>query len=226
MDLFRNRHTEPTDGPDAYVPPAGSGGYVPPPYETTTGAAPVYPTSGPVADAAPLYDETPAYTPPRAEWAERTEKGRFVEWAFYSGIGAGVLILLCAFSVALLMTVMGFLGGPSFAWPWLTDPDGAGPAANDAEWSPVVPFVFALWGLLTGGMVLVGALRLKENPHASALPGAIILVGGLLSFLVFGGFLLGGLLAIASGVLAIAGARSPFLVRGPRIRGNERPPSV
>lgn len=223
MDLFKDRRGERADAPDAYVPPTTSGTYVPPAYEasppSTYAASPAY-------DPLPTYEETPAYTPARAAWADRTEKGRFVEWAFYSGLAAGVLILLCAFSVALLMTVMGFLGGPNLAWPWLTDPDGAGPAANDAAWSPLVPFLFALWGLVTGGMVLIGALRLKESPEWSAGPGAIILVGGLLSFLVFGGFLVGGLLAIVSGVLAVAGARSLFTVRGPRLRGNERPPSV
>jgi hypothetical protein len=90
----------------------------------------------------------------------------------------------------------------------------------------MVPFLFAVWGLVTGGAVLLGALKLKENHEAAAGPGAIMLVGGLLSFLVFGGFLVGGLLAIVAGVLAIAGARSVFAVRGPRIRSQERPPSV
>ena len=164
--------------------------------------------------------------PPRPAWATWADKGELPKWAFYSGLAGGVLILLCAFSIALLMTVMGFLGGPTLAWPWLTDPDGAGPAGNDADWSPAVPFVFALWGLLTGGAVLLGALKLKENPEASAVPGVIMLVGGLLSFLTFGGFLVGGLLAIVGGVLAVAGARSVFTVRGPRVRGQERPPSL
>ena len=168
------------------------------------------------------YRTEPAVPPaPRPAWAAWADKGELVKWAFYGALAAGVLILLCAFAFALMMTVMGFLGGPALGWPWFTEPDG------DVEWSPLVPFLFALWGLLTGGAVLLGALRLKEEPHASALPGVVILVGGLLSFLVFGGFLVGGLLAIVAGVLAIAGARSVFSVRGPRFRrGDDRPPSL
>lgn len=211
MDLFKDRRADPLEGTGPYVPPASTTPYVPPSYETTT---------------APTYEAVPAYAPPRPAWADRTDRSDFVKWGFYAGLAAGVLILLCAFSVALLMTVMGFLGGPTFAWPWLTDPDGLGPRGSDATWSPLVPFLFALWGLLTGGAVLLGALKLKESPEAAAGPGAIILVGGLLSFLTFGGFLVGGLLAIVSGVLAIAGARSVFGVRGPRVHRGERPPSV
>lgn len=167
----------------------------------------------------PYYEEPAVPPPPRPAWATWTDKGDFVKWAFYSGLAAGVLILLCAFSMALLMTMMNALGGPGLAWPWV---DAEVRADGDADW--LAPFLLALWGLVTGGMVLLGALRLKETPHNSAMPGLLILVGGLLSFLALGGFLLGGLLAIASGVLAVAGARSVFNVRGPRLRGE--PPGV
>lgn len=217
MDPFPDRRTDPLEGPGPYVPPPSAGSYVPPAYEREAPAATYEPAT---------YEAVPAYAPPRAAWATFTDKSDFVKWAFYAGLASGVLILLCAFSVALLMTVMGFLGGPTFAWPWVTDPDGPGPRVSDPDWSPAVPFLFALWGLITGGAVLLGALRLKENHEAAAGPGAIMLLGGLLSFLVFGGFLVGGILAIVAGVLAVAGARSVFALRGPRVRGHERPPSV
>lgn len=187
-------------------------------------AIPYDPDAPPTTEARRLpydYETTPAVPPrTRPAWTAWADKAELVKWAFYAAMAAGVLILLCAFAIALLMTVMGFFGGPALGWPWLVEPDG------DPGWSPVVPFLVALWGLLTGGAVLLGALRLKEAPDASAMPGILILVGGLLSFLVFGGFLVGGLLAIVAGVLAIAGARSVFTVRGPRLRGEERPPSL
>lgn len=170
----------------------------------------------PYADPAPRVE--PAYVPPRPSWAEGADRGDFVKWAFYSGIAGGVLILLGAFCLALLMTVMSFLGGPAMGWPWM----GEGGEDN----ALLMALLIAVWGLFTGGAVVLGALRLKETPHASAIPGGIMLAGGILSFLVFGGFLVGGLLAIVAGVLAVAGARSVLALRGPRLRGSDRPPSL
>lgn len=201
MSLFRDR----PDPEPAYDPPLSPLG----------SAAPAPPLGSPYAGA-PDPVVVPAHRPVRPEWAQRADRGDFVKWAFYAGLASGVLILLCAFSVALLMTLMALLGGPDLDWVWAGDPDG--------DWSPAAPFLFATWGLLSGGAVLLGALRLKEQPESSAMPGIVMLAGGLLSFFVLGGFLVGGLLAIVAGVLAIAGARSVVLVRGPRTRG-ERPPS-
>lgn len=183
-------------------------------------------TPGPYAASPPPYVATdpvhprvePAYTPPRPAWAAGTDRADFVKWAFYSGVAGGVLILLGAFCLALLMTVMSFLGGPAVGWPWMGD------AGEDNSF--LIALLVAVWGLFTGGAVVLGALRLKETPHASAVPGAVMLAGGILSFLVFGGFLVGGLLAIVAGVLAVAGARSVFTLRGPRLRGHDRPPSL
>lgn len=193
MDLFRDRD-------DVAADPA----YAPPP--STLHAS--YPPPGP--EPVPI----PAHVPPRPEWAARHDRGDFVKWGFYAGLAGGVLILLCAFTVALLMTVLGFLGAPDLAWAF--DGDAA---IDDDGWSPVAPFLFALWGLLTGGAVILAALRLKETPHASAMPGVVMLLAGIMSFVVLGGFLVGGILALVAGVLAIAGARSVLLVRSPRHRG-------
>lgn len=193
MDPFRTRET-----PDVSPPPPA--------------AAPPPPSAYP-----PEPVPVPAYVPPRAAWAERADRADFSKWAFFAGLASGLLILLCAFSVALVMMLLSALGGPDLDWVWAGDPDG--------EWSPVAPFLFALWGLLAGGAVLLGALRLKENPQGSAMPGVVMVLGGLMSFLSLGGFFVGGILAIIAGAMAIAGARSVLLVRGPRLRG-ERPPSV
>lgn len=153
----------------------------------------------------------PAVEPERPAWAQRTEKWDLPQYGFFAGVAGGVLILLCAFSLALFLTAMAFFGWGS--WPWV---DGVQSGRADDWW--VWPLGVAACGLVTGATVLLSALRVKERPDAGALAGVAMVAGGLLSFFAMGGFLLGGLLAIVGGVLAVMGSRTVVLVRAPRVQ--------
>lgn len=177
---------------DPYAPPVDS--------PAATYVAPNPPPLAPMAD------------PPRGRrfstggdwWSDRAD---LRQWAFLAGLAGGVLILVGAFALALFLTSMQLLGAGD-ADIWYLDDDNF----------PGIPLAVALWGLLSGGLVLMGALRLKEMDEISAMPGVIMLVGGLLSFFALGGFLVGGLASIVAGVLAIAAARTMMPPR------DDRPP--
>lgn len=126
-------------------------------------------------------------------WSSRSDLSHY---AFLAGLLGGVLILVGAFVVALAMTFMAVTGSIPDGW-WVGD--------ERDDWLQAAVGI-VLWGLLTGGLVLAGALTLKSRQGETALPGGLMLIGGLLSFFALGGFLIGGLVAILGGVLAIAGA--------------------
>lgn len=155
---------------------------------------------------------TPRAPPVRAAWETKIDSPR---WAFYAGLAGGVLILFAAFLGALFFTAIAAFDGTIPGWAWWAGPrDGV--VGDDGF--PQVPLMIAIWGLVTGIAVLLCALRVKERPDEAAIPGVIMLVAGLLSFLALGGFLLGGILAITGGVLAIAGSSAIWHARGPRMR--------
>lgn len=189
--------------PDALYASAGSPLGTPPAYTapppTTTATYPeARPAPAAVADA-------PAWSPRR--WA--SDRVDLLQYAFWAGLAGGVLILLGAFAISLFLMAMTLFGVTPASW-WVFDVDGPGDGDGRADWFPGMAVAVAIWGLLTGGMVLLGAVRLKEGGRVTALPGVVMLMGGLLSFFALGGFLLGGIIAILGGVLAIAGASTVF----------------
>lgn len=159
----------------------------------------------------PHYREEPLVPPSTGTWQDRVDYPRY---AFYGGMAGGVLILLAAFLGALLLTAMATFGGGLPSWAWGVDDD---PGGRD-DGFPEVPILIGVWGLVTGGAVLLAALRVKERPQHAAMPGILMIAAGVLSFFALGGFMLGGLLAIVAGVLAVAGSRSVWYARGPRLR--------
>ncbi|HUR68716.1 MAG TPA: hypothetical protein VM370_05670 [Candidatus Thermoplasmatota archaeon] len=169
---------------------------------------PTYPSS-------PVYHEAPLEPAAPATWGERIEYARA---GFYAGLAGGVLILVAAFVTALFLTAMATFAGGVPTWTWF-DNDVRDGVVNDG-W-PEVPIFIAVWGLVTGAAVLLGALAVKERPDRATVPGVVMLAAGLLSFFALGGFFLGGLLAIVAGVLAVAGSRNVFGVRAPRVRDRE-----
>lgn len=180
--------------PDPYATNPGS-------YAREPGTLPEYRVE-PVAGAKAM--------PIRAAWEDKIH---FSRWAFYAGLAGGILILLAAFLGALLFTAIAAFGGTMPGWAWWRADVGD----NDGGF-PEVPILIAVWGLVTGIVVLLCALRIKERPDEAAIPGIAMLVAGLLSFLALGGFLLGGIFAIAGGVLGIAGSSHLLGTRAPRVR--------
>jgi hypothetical protein len=70
-----------------------------------------------------------------------------------------------------------------------------------------VPFSFmsgfSLIGLISGILVIIGAIMLNVRPTEHTSWGVVILVFSIISFLGTGGFLIGAVLGIVGGVLAL-----------------------
>ncbi len=60
-----------------------------------------------------------------------------------------------------------------------------------------------LFGLVSGVIVLVSALMLRNRPSQRTLWGALILIFSVLSFFGTGGFLIGAILGIIGGIMAL-----------------------
>lgn len=111
--------------------------------------------------------------------------------AFALAVVSGLLILLVSgFAIAMWAWVapmwggMGMMGGMMGGW------------MGFLLIGPVI-------GVISGIAVLVGAVMLYNNPGQSQTWGIIILVFSVLSLLGGGGFLVGAILGIVSGILAL-----------------------
>ncbi len=71
-----------------------------------------------------------------------------------------------------------------------------------------VPFSFmfglSLIGLVSGILVIIGAIMLNAHPTEHKAWGTIILVFSIISFLGMGGFFIGAILGIIGGALAVS----------------------
>ncbi|MEM2941782.1 MAG: hypothetical protein QW304_09585 [Thermoproteota archaeon] len=106
----------------------------------------------------------------------------------------GVLILLGS-TMRFIMPMYGWMGY------------GMMGGFNHMMGSPWNPFVFMgdLWliGLVSGVLVIIGAAMLNARPAEHYAWGTIILVFSAISFLGMGGLLIGAILGIIGGVLAL-----------------------
>ena len=64
-------------------------------------------------------------------------------------------------------------------------------------------YAFSVIGIISGILVLTGAIMLYNEPSRAYTWGILILVFSVLSFLGMGGFMLGALLGVVGGVLAL-----------------------
>ncbi|MDW7978106.1 MAG: hypothetical protein RMH74_04810 [Candidatus Caldarchaeum sp.] len=111
--------------------------------------------------------------------------------AFILSLVAGVLILAGGlFGVAAWLTWggMAYRGGWSGMMGW---------------WNPWVWYAFSLIGLVSGIAITAGALVLQSHPAQAQAWGTVILVFSVVSVFGMGGFLLGALLGILGGILAL-----------------------
>lgn len=141
----------------------------------------------------PPYAIPPESSVAATQGADRAEKLR---WAKYAGIGGGAILVVSGLFMGLIFGVVAALFGA-----WATEPsvdEGAGVAAG----------IFAVFGLLVtvlsvglGVVVLVGATKFTA-PNGRT--WAFIVLGcGIGALVTGGGLLIGPLLAITSGILAI-----------------------
>ncbi|GBC75079.1 hypothetical protein HRbin06_00392 [archaeon HR06] len=69
-------------------------------------------------------------------------------------------------------------------------------------WYPMFTGFFIV-GLIAGIVILIGSLLLNSKPNQSVTWGTLILVFSILSLFTMGGFLVGAVLGIVGGILAI-----------------------
>ncbi len=70
-------------------------------------------------------------------------------------------------------------------------------------WAAWVWWIPSIIGIASGAVIIVGALSMYSNPQLSQLWGALILIFSLVSLLGLGGFIVGALMGIVGGILAI-----------------------
>lgn len=68
--------------------------------------------------------------------------------------------------------------------------------------SGITAFVGAI-GLVSGVMVIISGAMLRGNPNQRTLWGVLVVVFSCLSFLGFGGFIIGAILGIIAGIMAL-----------------------
>lgn len=121
-------------------------------------------------------------------------------WAYACMLAGGVIIVVGGLASALMMAAfrgtMGYgMMGDYAAYAtsgWL---------AGGAWWMGAV-------GVATGGVVLYAAYRLRRDASQGSTAGTLAIVGGALSLLAMGGWMLGALLSIVGGALSLGRPRS------------------
>ncbi|MGC8911238.1 MAG: hypothetical protein ACP5K8_04120 [Nitrososphaeria archaeon] len=64
-------------------------------------------------------------------------------------------------------------------------------------------WIFFALGLISGGIVLAASILLKEKPKNRTLYGTLIIVFSVLSIFSGGGFIIGALLGLVGGIIAV-----------------------
>lgn len=114
-------------------------------------------------------------------------------WSFVAGLVGGILIIVGAFVMTMMMAMMGGMMG---MMPMTDHSMGMGGMMDSMGLWMIV------WAGFLGAVILVGALQVRSGK--SVLPwGIALIVAGVLSFPTMGGFLVGAVATISSGVLAL-----------------------
>lgn len=108
----------------------------------------------------------------------------------------GVAILSLAGGVIIVLAAIG-----SWFWHMLFFPDMGwmmGP-----QWFTVVWAGRPLVGVISGALVILGAVMMNKNPSENYKWGALVLIFSLISLIGMGGFAIGAVLGMAGGILAL-----------------------
>lgn len=143
---------------------------------------------------------TPSEAPNTTEVSAATEPSSRVPLARSLTLAGGVLILAASIVPVAMMTLMttgsvapaGMPDMPMSMWPWMG-------------------VLALLWGATAGALVLWGSSRIRraDSPEELRAGGVVALVASALSLVTMGGFLLGALLGMAGGILAITEDADP-----------------
>ena len=115
--------------------------------------------------------------------------------AFVLSLIGGTFILVSGF----VLSLWSLYGGPWFGGMMggMTMMGGFGFPSN-------MMVGFELVGLVSGALVVIGAIMMRAHPGEHVAWGTIVLVFSITSFLGMGGFIIGALLGIAGGAVALS----------------------
>ncbi|MEM4354487.1 MAG: hypothetical protein QW470_07045, partial [Candidatus Caldarchaeum sp.] len=114
--------------------------------------------------------------------------------AFILSLVGGVLILaggLFGLTAWMMWGGMAYWGGMMGPWMMM------------GWWMPWAWSALSLTGLVSGIVVIAGALMLQSRPNQAQTWGALILAFSIISIFGMGGFIIGALLALVGGILAL-----------------------
>jgi hypothetical protein len=124
--------------------------------------------------------------------------------AFALSLAAGILILVSGIVILMLGTAFmsgmmgeyheGMMGGYGSPMDGYRYPTG---------YFPFVAAGIGIWGIVCGIIILVGSYMLYSRPASHAAWGVVILIFSLLSVFEGGGFVIGLILGVIGGILAI-----------------------
>jgi hypothetical protein len=125
--------------------------------------------------------------------------------AFMVSLIAGILILLSGTMVLVTGTAIigGLMGGyyPVMMGNYYPGMMGGYPGTTGFVSSVITGI--GIWGIICGVIILYGATRLKSDPVSHVTWGIVIIIVSLVSLFEGGGFLIGAILGISGGILAI-----------------------
>jgi len=106
-------------------------------------------------------------------------------------LGSIVRVFFILFGIWVLDRMKGLMINPSFSY-----------SVAIASSIPRLMIVFSIIGLIAGVLVLISAMNLSSQSNVSTW-GTLIIVFSVISFIGGGGFLIGGILGLVGGILAI-----------------------
>jgi len=111
--------------------------------------------------------------------------------AFILSLAAGVLVLVGGVVLLAWMYYPSWMSWRGMMMPMMM------------WWAGWVWWIPSIIGIVSGVVIIIGALAVYSNPQLSQLWGALILIFSLVSLLGLGGFVVGSLLGIVGGILTI-----------------------
>ena len=113
-------------------------------------------------------------------------------------LAGGIIIVLSG----VLFVAISALVLPNLAYSNINVPQGLSPSAIPGLVSGFVGLM-GIFGLVSGAIVLVSAVKLLTNPGQTRTWSILILVFSVLSFIGLGGFIVGAVLGIVGGALVL-----------------------
>lgn len=122
----------------------------------------------------------------------------FPKAAYTLGIVSGALILLNGLLLSLASALAVARAGLFYRF----GPYGGYMMYRPYMWPGIVFFGMAVFGLICGILVLISAIMVRRNPENYAW-GTLMIIFSVLSFFSMGGFIVGAILGIIAGALAV-----------------------